>query len=138
MLKKYSLHLAWIIALIGFFTTLYFGYILNWPVCDLCWYQRICLYPLVIILGIACFRDDHKIGIYTIPLAVIGALLSLYQYLEQMIPSFAPINVCGLGGDCSTIHLQWLGFITVPFLGLLGFVVIIILLLLSLLCSRKY
>ncbi len=123
MLKNYSLYFAWLISLIGTLATLYLSEVLAWPVCHLCWYQRICLFPLTIILGIACFRDDKHIVPYILPLPIIGAVFSLYQYLEQMIPGFAPINVCGAGPSCSDIHLQLLGFITLPLLGLIGFLV---------------
>lgn len=131
MLKKYGLHLAWVVAIIGMISTLYLSTVLEWPVCHLCWYQRLCLYPLVLLLGIACFRQDHRIWIYAIPFSLLGALFSLYQYLQQMIPGFEPIRVCGLGPDCRFIHLKWAGFITLPFLGLIAFLVITFLLLLS-------
>jgi len=128
MLKRTTLFLAWLIALISMIVTLYGSEIANLPVCHLCWYQRICVYPLVIILGIATFRDDFGAAIYGIVLAALGAFFAIYQYLEQMIPGFAPINVCTAGPDCSEIHFQLLGFITFPFLSLLACLAIIILL----------
>jgi len=130
-LRQWSLFIAWFIALAGLLVTLYASNILTIPVCHLCWYQRICIYPLVLILGIATFRNDGNIAIYTIPLALIGFIFSLYQYLEQMIPGFSPINVCGTGADCSEIHLKLLGFVTYPFLSMLACTAIIILLVLA-------
>ncbi len=129
--KRIYLLLAWLIALVSMLGTLYASEIQGLLVCHLCWYQRIALYPLTIILFIALFRDDLSIGIYTIPLAFIGAVFAGYQYLQQMIPSFAPINVCGAGPNCSDIHFKWLGFITLPFLSLLACLMIVILLLMA-------
>jgi disulfide bond formation protein DsbB len=86
------------------------------------------LYPLAIILGIACFRSDNRIAIYTLPLSVLGALFAIYQYLEQMIPGFAPIDVCGAGPSCR--HIDWIlgGFITLPLISAAGFLALTLLL----------
>jgi disulfide bond formation protein DsbB len=127
-MKTYSLYLAWLVTLAGLIFSLVLSNIYHWPICHLCWYQRMCLYPLVVILGIACFREDTRISLYTLPLTIIGGLLALYQYLEQMIPGFAPIDVCGSGPSCSDVHMKLLGFITLPFISMVGFVVISILL----------
>lgn len=132
MLKKYGLFFAWIISLIAMLTTLYFSEILQWPVCPLCWYQRIALYPLVILLGIAAYKDDRAIISYAIPFPLIGLFFAVYQYLEQMIPGFAPIEFCRDGAvACSTIHLKLFGFITIPFLSAIACVMILILLMIS-------
>src|SRR4051794_33697473 len=96
-LQKMSLFIAWIIALAATLITLYSSEILKIPVCHLCWYQRIAMYPLAVILGIAVYRDDRRIAIYAIPLLVFGALFAAYQYLQQMFPSFNPINFCQAG-----------------------------------------
>lgn len=120
-MNKYTVYLAWLIAIFGTFLSLILSNVYQWEICHLCWYQRACLYPLVLILGIACFRKDNSIGIYALPLTLIGFVLSLYQYLEQMIPGFAPIDVCGSGPSCSNIHMKVAGFITLPFLSILAF-----------------
>ncbi len=130
-MKKYTLYLAWLISLLGTLLSLFLSEILQWPICALCWYQRICLYPLAIILGIACFRDDNKISIYSLPLTVLGTLFALYQYLEQMIPGFAPINVCGSGPSCNHIDWMWGKFVTLPLISALGFIMISILLIMT-------
>ncbi len=131
IVKKYSLYLAWLIALAALLVSLYFSEIQQLPVCHLCWYQRICFYPLAIILGIAAYRDDTKIAIYTLPLTIIGLLFAVYQYLEQMIPNFSPIGFCSQGADCSQIHFKLLGFITFPFLSILAAIIIGLLLVIS-------
>lgn len=127
-MRKYALYFAWLSALSGTLLSLFLSEILNWPICALCWYQRICLYPLSIILGIACFRNDNKIAIYTLPLSLLGIIFAFYQYLEQMIPGFSPINVCGLGPSCQDIEWIWGGFLTLPLISGLGFFMISLLL----------
>ena len=129
--KRFALFFAWVISLSALIITLYSSEIRNVPVCHLCWYQRIMLYPLAIILGIAIFRDDLKIYIYALPLSLIGALFALYQYLLQMFPKFAPISFCSTGPSCSDIHLQIFGFITFPLLSLIAALLISALLLIS-------
>lgn len=131
-MKRHALYFAWLCSLFGTLLSLYLSEMLNWPICALCWYQRICLYPLTIILGMACFRNDNRIAIYTLPLTLLGIVFSLYQYLEQMIPGFAPIDVCGTTGpSCSHIDWIWAGFVTLPLISLGGFVVISSLLLVA-------
>ena len=127
-IRQWALFIAWLIALLSFIITLYGSIILSLPVCHLCWYQRICIYPLIVILGIATFRSDGQVALYTIPLAVIGWIFAFYQYLLQMIPSFSPIGVCGNGPNCSEIHLKLLGFITYPFLSMAACMLLVILL----------
>ena len=97
-------------------------------VCHLCWYQRICLFPQVLLLGIGAFRGETQVVIYAIAFPIIGGLFALYQYLEQMLPGFSPIKMCTVGGDCSVIHFKWLGFITFPLLSLFACVILVILL----------
>lgn len=116
--QQLYLLLAWLIALIAMLVTLYMGEMMNLPICHLCWYQRICFYPLVLILGIAAYRNDKNAVLYAIPLASLGFLFAFYQYLQQMIPGFAPIGLCGIGADCSQTHMLLLGFITLPLLSL--------------------
>src|SRR3990167_8486844 len=119
-LRQYGLFIAWFIALIAMITTLITERVLQWSVCELCWYQRVTLYPLVVLLGIAAYRNDKHIIPYAMTLAAIGFVFALYQYLEQMIPGFSPINICTEALSCSTIHLQLLGFITLPFFSMAG------------------
>lgn len=130
----YALLAAWIIALTATLGALYGSEVLKMAVCVLCWYQRVCLFPLAIMLGIATFKNDSHIAIYAIPLAVIGAVIAAYHYLIQMIPALAPFTPCratATGVSCETIDWQLFGFITLPLLSLAAFVLIIILLIIS-------
>ncbi len=122
-MRKYHLHIAWLIAVMAVLITLFSSEFYNVPVCELCWYQRICIYPLAVMLGIAAYCDDHR-GIlkYALPLSILAFLFGLYHYLQQMVPGFAPIELCGVESlvSCSLTHFKWLGFISYPFLSMLA------------------
>lgn len=130
-LKKNGLFLAWLISIAGTLTAFYFGEIKGYPICHFCWYQRICLFPLVILLGIGVYKNEKIIANYTFPIAVIGALLALYQYGLQMIPSLKVLNTCGTGPKCSDIHFALFGFITLPLLSFIAFIILAFLLYLT-------
>ena len=124
--KQFSLFIAWVVALIATLSSLYFGEILKWEPCSLCWYQRICLFPLSIILGMATYRKDFGVSIYLIPQVVIGLLIAIYQYIYPHIaPYIGQVKLCTLDKDCSDIYFEILGFITMPLLSALGFLVIL-------------
>jgi len=123
--KNYGLFIAWLIALSALLGTLYGSEIMSLPVCNLCWYQRICIYPLTILLGIAIYRNEKHIIPYTLPFPLLGLFFAVYQYLEQMIPGFSPIRFCTQGVQCSDIHMKLFGFVTLPFLSALACLVMI-------------
>lgn len=131
-----KLFFAWCVAVVGVLSTLFLSNILNWPVCVLCWYQRIALYPLVVLLGIAAYKGDKYIIPYTQPFCIIGFIIALYQYCEQMIPGFMPIQTCTTEVPCDVIHMKLLGFITLPFLSALGFALIFFVI--TQRCGRNY
>ncbi|MET0785926.1 MAG: disulfide oxidoreductase, partial [Paenisporosarcina sp.] len=92
--------------------------------CDLCWFQRIFMYPLVLILGIGTFQSDISVKKFVLPLSIIGGTISIFHYLEQKVPGFGGIRPCVSGIPCSTEYINWLGFITIPFLALTAFTLI--------------
>ena len=134
-ITKISLPCAWIVATISMVTSLYYSEVAGYTACTFCWYERIAMYPLVIILGIASWRDDFKIKIYALPVAIIGMLISIYHYQLQLFPS-QPAVSCGtsLSGSSVPCTGSWLlefGFISIPFMAFTGFLLIISLLLLT-------
>lgn len=137
-IRQSSLYIAWLIAIVALVVSVYSSEALNMAVCHLCWYQRVCIYPLALILGVAAYCDDSSVVKYALPLAFIGMVLGIYQYIQQMIPGFAPIHLCGAHGgpDCATIHFRWLGFITYPFISFIGSFVICVLLIMAS-CNKK-
>lgn len=119
---------CWLIALVSTLGSLFFSEVMKFPPCILCWYQRICMYPLVLIFLAGLFPVDRNILRFSVPLAGIGLLIALYHnllYYNILPESAAP---CVQGISCTTIQIQWLGFITIPFLSLLGFTLVSILL----------
>lgn len=119
--RNYTLYMAWIVSMIATLGSLFFSEILGFIPCELCWYQRIMMYPLCIILGIATFYNEKNMRKYVLPISVIGGSISLYHYAIQKFPSVSEINPCVQGVPCNVDYINWLGFITIPFLALIAF-----------------
>jgi disulfide bond formation protein DsbB len=92
----------------------------------LCWWQRIFMYPLVVVLGVATLRQDGQVWRTTLPLSVIGLATATYHYLLQKVPAIAPPASCALGVPCNVQYINWFGFVTIPFLALVAFALITI------------
>lgn len=119
---------ASVVALIATLGSLYFSEILLYIPCELCWYQRILMYPLVVILGIAAVKKDAGIATYVLPLSILGGGISFYHYLVQKVDFIGENSVsCGVV-PCTGQYINWLSFITIPFLALIGFTLITIIL----------
>lgn len=131
MARNLELYLAWLLSSLGTLLSLYFSDIRHLEPCHMCWYQRICLFPLVIILGIAAYRSFFDITRYVLPQIIIGFLFAAYQIAIQEIPGWNPIDICGGGPSCAEKYDIGLGPITIPMLSAAGFFVIGFLLLLS-------
>mgnify|MGYP002128294917 CR=1 FL=1 len=127
-IKKNSLYLAWTGALIAMMGSLYFSEIAHFPPCVLCWYQRILMYPLVVILGFAIYKKSRDLILPAFVLAGIGWLISIYHNLlyYKILPEAAAPCIAGV--SCTTKFIEWFGFVTIPFLAFLGFTGILILL----------
>lgn len=119
-----SLSAAWLVAIIATLGSLSFSEILGYTPCELCWYQRILMYPLAVILGIAVFRGERQVIWYALPLAVPGMLLAGYHYLYQKLPVLQQARECTGAVSCSDQSAQWLGFITIPLLSFTAFLII--------------
>ncbi|MFA5550846.1 MAG: disulfide oxidoreductase [Trueperaceae bacterium] len=118
------LYPAWLMAAVAMLGSLYFSDVRFFIPCTLCWYQRILMYPLVIILGIAAYKQDAKVTRYALPLSVLGTLIAGFHYLEQKVPWISSSAVCRSGVPCDVQYINWLGFITIPFLSLVAFTII--------------
>ncbi|MED4447195.1 disulfide oxidoreductase [Bacillus thuringiensis] len=122
----YILFSAWSVSFVAALGSLYLSEIMKYEPCTLCWYQRILMYPLVLLLGTAIIRKDYKIGIYSLIFSIVGACIATYHYLLQIIPfSLENAESCGRI-SCTEDYLDGFGFITIPFLALLAFLIIII------------
>lgn len=92
-------------------------------ICILCRYARILMYPLVFISGVALIRNDHKAWTYMIPSVVLGIILESYQYGMMIFPTITG-GVCDPNNPCTIPYLNYFGFITIPLLCLIAFIVI--------------
>lgn len=119
-----ALWLAFAVALTATAGSLYFSEVAGLEPCTLCWYQRIAMYPLVLILGIAAWRGDWGVRRYAAPLAAIGAVVAAYHILLQRVPSL-PSTGCSVTAPCSAIDLERFGFVTIPFMAFAAFAAIL-------------
>ncbi len=123
LIKEYGLLFAWIVSIIATLGSLYFSEIKGFIPCEFCWYQRILMYPQSIILGIAYFKKNNEIKSYLLPLSIIGACFSTVHYLQQKVGMFG--DACTSLVPCSGQYINWFGFVTIPFLALTAFLMII-------------
>lgn len=124
---RLSLTLGALVATVATAGSLYFSEIADYIPCRLCWFQRICMYPLVAILGVAAWRRDRGARWYCLPLLVAGGSVSLYHYIIEWKPSWGE-SACGVGPSCTDVWFRELGFVTLAFMALAGFVAIGVLL----------
>lgn len=121
---------AWVTSLVATGGSLYFSEVMKFIPCTLCWYQRILMYPLILLLGMATFENNTRIKKYVLPMSIFGMLLSGYHYLLQHLPSLQKFEACRVGVPCSGKYIDWFGFITIPLLSFTAFTIITICLLL--------
>jgi disulfide bond formation protein DsbB len=128
-IRPARLWLAWLVAGVSMAGSLYFSEVANFAPCKLCWYQRIAMYPLAVILLIAALRRDFNIRRYAIPVAAIGILLSAYHYLIEWHPSLeGATGSCDISIPCTSPWFREFGFISLSLMAICGFAAIISLL----------
>ena len=123
-LSPYILDLAIIFSTIATLGSLYLSNALYIPPCELCWFQRIFMYPLVIILSVAKIRKTPKIWEIVLPLSILGATISMYHYFLQLFPSIS--DSCGFATPCSDSSVRAFGYITIPWMSFTAFAFIIV------------
>ena len=128
-IRKNALYLTWIISLSAMFGSLYFSEVAGFVPCQLCWYQRIAMYPLAIIFTIAILRKESRAYIYALPLSIIGGLIALYHVFLQTGVISAAAAPCSAGVSCLTKYIDWMGFLDIPMLSFMAFVAIFLLML---------
>ncbi|MBW3606063.1 MAG: disulfide bond formation protein B [Actinobacteria bacterium] len=122
-----ALALAAVVATTAMVGSLFFSEVLGYPPCTLCWYQRIAMYPLAPILGIAAVRRDLSVLPYAWVLAGSGAVISVYHYAVQWVPDLEATG-CAVDNPCSAVFVREFGFVSIPFMALCGFLAVITLL----------
>lgn len=135
--KKYILYIAWVQSLVAMSGSLFFSEVMKLPPCILCWYQRILMYPLTVIIAIGILRRDKGIYQYVLPLSLTGLVIAIYHNLLYygIIPE--SIQPCRLGISCTTRQIEWFGFITIPLMSLTAFAVITVCMLVFRKMSKK-
>jgi disulfide bond formation protein DsbB len=132
LLWGYELWAAFVVAAIATGGSLFFSLIANFPPCELCWYQRICMYPLSILTLLMALRGDHRAARYLIPLPVVGACTSIYHLLIENAVIKEPTQCqASAPGGCATKWINEFGYITIPTLALTGFLLLIAFLVLA-------
>ncbi len=119
------LFVAWLVGVVATMGSLFFSEVMHLPPCLLCWYQRICMYPLAVVATVGLSTHDQYVSRYMWPLALVGVSVAGYHNLlyYHLIPdSLAP---CTAGVSCTDVQLEWLGFITIPLLSLTAFCIIV-------------
>ncbi len=127
--SNFLILLSFITASIATMGSLFFSEVMQFVPCSMCWYQRIFMYPLVLIFLVNTLYPDNKVFKYAMPIVIVGLLFAIYHNLLMfgIIPE--SVVPCVQGVPCSTEYINWLGFITIPFLSLSAYSIIFILLL---------
>lgn len=123
-LSRSTVYFALAVALTATLGSLYFSEIRHYLPCNLCWYQRILMYPLIVVIGVGILRQDFNMPYYVLPLTLIGQGFSTYHYLLEKTDIFAAPTTCQVGIPCTTPWINWGGFITIPFLAMCAFFLI--------------
>jgi disulfide bond formation protein DsbB len=128
----YELWLAFVVAAVATGGSLFFSEIAHFVPCELCWFQRICMYPLSIVTLLAALANDHRVARYLLPLPVVGAGVSVYHLLvENGVVKQTQACLLSAPGGCAVKWINEFGYMTIPTLALTAFVLLAELLLLA-------
>lgn len=128
--KENSFWLALVVTLTATLGSIFYFEISGISPCILCWYQRILMYPQVILFGIALWKNEKVIVDYILILSILGAVIAFYHYsLQFNIFKESPCTINQFGPSCSEKYIVGFGYITIPFLSFLAFCLIFILML---------
>lgn len=130
-LSVVGLPVAWIVATVTTLGSLYYSEIAHYTPCKLCWYQRIAMYPLVLLLGIAAWRRDRNVRLYVIAQCAVGAVIALYHSYIQAFPPDSGTSFCTADAPCTERYVWEFAFVSIPFMAFTAFVFIITLMLVA-------
>lgn len=122
--KHLILYAAWIVSIVAFLGSITFSEVLKLTPCKLCWIQRIFMFPLVFIIGVGIIFKDEKIPFYVLPLSLSGLAVSFYHVLlyRGYLPEAQ--GFCEAGISCTTKYIDFFGFLSIPMMSFLGFLII--------------
>jgi len=123
--------ICFLVASVATLGSLFFSEIMHFVPCSMCWYQRIFMYPLVIIFLVNLLYPDDKVFKYSFSLVLVGLFFAIYHNLLMfgIIPE--SVVPCVQGVPCSTVYLNWFGFITIPLLSLVAYSLLFVLLIIG-------
>jgi disulfide bond formation protein DsbB len=128
----YELWLGFLVAAVATGGSLFFSEIAHYTPCELCWYERICMYPLAIVLLLLALANDYRAARYLLPLPIVGGVLASYHVLvERGVVSQTKDCVLSAPGGCATKWVDELGYVTIPVLTLTAFALVLGFLLLA-------
>jgi disulfide bond formation protein DsbB len=126
LLWGYELWAAFLVSAIATGGSLFFSLVANFPPCELCWYQRICMYPLALLSLFGAVHGDYSLARYLLPFPVIGAGISVYHLLvENHVVGQSQQCLISAPGGCAVKWINEFGYVTIPTLALTGFVLLI-------------
>ncbi|MGB8361669.1 MAG: disulfide oxidoreductase [Acidimicrobiia bacterium] len=127
ILQGRAIWLAWLVALVATLGSLFYSEVIGFPPCRLCWFQRIAMYPMAVVLLVGAIRREFQVKYYALPLAVIGFAISVYHVFVQWFPTLEGTS-CDPNNPCSNKFVEIFGFVTIPFMAGAGFILITVLL----------
>jgi disulfide bond formation protein DsbB len=126
----YELWAAFVVASIATGGSLFLSEVAGFVPCEMCWYQRICMYPLSLLTLFAAYHGDYRFARYLVPFPVIGAGVSIYHLLIENHVVATPAQ-CNVGAGCTVKWINYFGYMTIPTLALTAFALLIIFLALA-------
>jgi disulfide bond formation protein DsbB len=127
--QKNAIYIILIQVIVAILGSLYYSDIKQYEPCILCWYQRICMYSMFPMIVTALLRKENKIYQYTLPVSILGLFIAIYHNL--LYTGVIKTEFCTTGISCTSKYVEYFGFITIPFMSMIGFLVIIILSIIS-------
>ncbi|HZD22427.1 MAG TPA: disulfide oxidoreductase [Acidimicrobiia bacterium] len=122
-----AIWLAWIVALVATVGSLIYSEVIHFVPCRLCWFQRIAMYPMAIILLVGAIRREFQVRYYALPLALVGLGISIYHVVVQNVPGLES-GACDPSNPCSAKYVDIFNFISIPFMAGAGFILLSVLL----------
>ncbi len=130
LIHQYGLPFILLLSVSSLLGSLFYSEVALYQPCTLCWYQRIFMYPLAVLVLVSMRRKSKEVVHYILPLAVLGALIAAYNYLIQIQAAWRPLDSavpCSLNGaSCTVKYFFEFGYITIPMMSLTAFLLIIL------------
>ncbi len=125
-IKENSLYLIFLISFFSVFGSLFFSEIADYSACNLCWYQRIFMYPIFLISFFSSLKKDFGVNFYNFILASFGFLIASYHYITSTF-NISDLLICNISNSCLVEYFKEFGFVTLPLMSAVSFVSIIFL-----------